>query len=73
VVAKSTIGGVYFVPPVMGVKEIVAETDPELANNELMFPSAETYATKLHHFRTLTAAEESEFSQAWSDAANGVI
>ena len=73
VVAKSTIGGVYFVPPVLGVKEIVAETNPELADNELMFPSAETYATKLHHFRNLTAAEEAEFAQAWSDASNGVV
>jgi spermidine/putrescine transport system substrate-binding protein len=73
VIAKSTIGGVFYVPPVLGVKEIVAKTNPELANNELIFPSAETYATKLHHFRSLTPAEDDKFTQAWSDASNGVV
>ena len=73
VVAKSSLGGVFYVPPVAGVKEIVAESDPELANNELLFPSAEVYATKLHHFRPLTDAEDKAFSQAWSDVSNGVV
>ena len=73
VIAKSSIGGVFYVPPVSGVKEIVAETNPELADNELLFPSAETYATKLHHFRALTAEEDNKFSQAWSDVSNGVV
>lgn len=72
VVAKSTMGGVYYIPPVKGVQEIVAKSKPDLANNELMFPSAETYATKLHHFRPLTDAEDKQFTQAWSDASNGV-
>lgn len=63
----------FYVPPVLGVKEIVAETNPELANNELIFPSAEMYATKLHHFRALTPAEDDAFTQAWSDASNGVV
>ena len=73
VIAASTIGGVFYVPPVSGVKEIVAKTNPELANNELIFPSAETYATKLHHFRSLTPTEDDEFTQLWSDASNGVV
>ncbi|MEN9731289.1 MAG: hypothetical protein RL488_599 [Actinomycetota bacterium] len=73
VVAKSSIGGVFYVPPVAGVKEIVAETNPELAENELLFPSAEIFATKLHHFRPLTDAEDKNFSQAWSDVSNGVV
>ncbi|CAB4955179.1 unannotated protein [freshwater metagenome] len=73
VVAKSSIGGVFYVPPVAGVKEIVAQTNPDLAANELLFPSAETFATKLHHFRTLTAEEDNSFSQAWSDVSNGVV
>lgn len=73
VVAKSTLGGVFYVPPVLGVKEIVAETDPSLAENELIFPSAEVFATKLHHFRSLTPAEDDEFTQLWSDASNGVV
>ena len=73
VIAASTLGGVFYVPPVLGVKEIVAKTNPSLADNELIFPSAETYATKLHHFRTLTPAEDDEFTQLWSDASNGVV
>ena len=73
VVAESSIGGVFYVPPVLGVKEIVAETNPELAENELLFPSADVYATKLHHFRALTPEEDNEFSQAWSDVSNGVV
>ncbi len=73
VVAKSSIGGVFYVPPVAGVKEIVAKTNPELAANEMLFPSADTYATKLRHFRTLTAEEDNSFSQAWSDVSNGVV
>jgi spermidine/putrescine transport system substrate-binding protein len=73
VVAKSSIGGVFYVPPVSGVKEEVAKTKPDLANNELLFPSADVYATKLHHFRTLTAEEDNTFSQAWSDVSNGVV
>ncbi|MCX8528770.1 MAG: spermidine/putrescine ABC transporter substrate-binding protein [Rhodoluna sp.] len=73
VVAKSSIGGVFYVPPVAGVKEIVAKTNPELAANEMLFPSAETFATKLRHFRTLTAEEDNTFSQAWSDVSNGVV
>ena len=55
------------------VKEIVAQTDPALAENELIFPSAEVFATKLHHFRALTPAEDDEFTQLWSDASNGVV
>ncbi len=73
VIAKSTLGGVYYVPPVLGVKELVAKSDPAMADNELIFPSAETYATKLHHFRSLTPTEDDEFTQAWSDASNGVV
>jgi spermidine/putrescine transport system substrate-binding protein len=73
VIAKSSIGGVFYVPPVSGVKEIVAETNPELAENELLFPSAETYATKLRQFRKLTPEEDNKFSQAWSDVSNGVV
>lgn len=73
VLAKSALGGVFYVPPVLGVKEIVAETDPALAENELIFPSAEVFATKLHHFRALTPAEDDEFTQLWSDSSNGVV
>lgn len=35
---------VQYMPPVDGVKEIIAKTDPELANDQLMFPTKEFLA-----------------------------
>lgn len=35
---------IYYISPVKGVAEEIAKTDPELAANELLFPSAETAA-----------------------------
>ena len=42
--------------------------DPKLVNNELIFPSAATQK-KLHVFRNLTPAEETEFTDAFQKAA----
>jgi spermidine/putrescine transport system substrate-binding protein len=72
VAAKLALAGVNYVPAVAGTKEIVIASNPSLGNNELMFPSAETYATKLHSFRPLTPKEDNEFSTAWSDVISGV-
>ena len=73
VAAELALAGVFYVPPVLGAREIVIKKNPALAKNELIFPSADTFATKLHHFRSLTVKEDNEFSKAWSDAANGVV
>jgi spermidine/putrescine transport system substrate-binding protein len=62
------LGGVVYVSPVQGVQELVAAQDPELAQNELIFPSAELRA-KLQQFRTLTFEEHT----AWSEAFNKAV
>lgn len=72
VAAKLALAGVNYVPPVAGTKEIVVASNPTLGNNELMFPSADTYANKLRSFRPLTPKEDNEFSTAWSDVISGV-
>ena len=73
IAAKLALAGVYYVTPVMGTREIVIKEDAALANNELIFPSDEIFATKLKQFRPLTSKEDNEFSQAWSKASNGVV
>jgi spermidine/putrescine transport system substrate-binding protein len=52
---------INFVTPVKGTREVVQRTDPELARNELIFPSDETLS-KLHAYPapTLSAAEQRE-------------
>ena len=72
VAAKLALAGVNYVPPVKGTKELVISQNPSLGNNELMFPSADTYKNKLHNFRPLTPKEDKEFSTAWSDVISGV-
>lgn len=67
VMAQVILGGVVYVPPVQGVKEIVAKSDPELANNPLIFPDQSI----LKVFRTLSYAEHSKFNEAFN-AATGV-
>ena len=73
VAAELALAGVYYVTPVAGAREIVIKKDPALANNELIFPSEEIFATKLKQFRPLTPKEDNEFSKAWSKASNGVV
>jgi len=73
IAAKLALAGVYYVPPVNGVKELVLKQNPALASNELIFPTDEIYATKLKQLRPLTLKEDNEFSKAWSKASNGVV
>jgi len=70
VAAELALGGVVYVPPVKGAKELVAAKNPAIAANELIFP---TDWSKLHQFRPLTPKEDNQFSKAWSDASNGVV
>jgi spermidine/putrescine transport system substrate-binding protein len=55
---------VNYVTPVVGAKEEAIKIDPALADNQLIFPSAETLA-KTHAFRALTGAEEQSFTAAF--------
>jgi spermidine/putrescine transport system substrate-binding protein len=55
---------VNYVCPVEGVRELLEKRDPELAQSDLIFPSADTLkrATDL---RPLTPAEEREMESAF--------
>jgi spermidine/putrescine transport system substrate-binding protein len=66
--ADLILGGVVYLSPVDGIQELVAAKDPELAKNELIFPSAEQRA-KLQQFRTLSFEEHT----AWSEAFNKAV
>jgi spermidine/putrescine transport system substrate-binding protein len=48
---------VNYIPPVDGVKEIVAKTQPKLASSPLIFPS-EAIRKKLHPYPNLSPADE---------------
>jgi spermidine/putrescine transport system substrate-binding protein len=48
---------VNYIPPVQGVKEIVAKTAPKLASSPLIFPSDEILK-KLHPYPNLSPADE---------------
>jgi spermidine/putrescine transport system substrate-binding protein len=54
---------VNYLSPVNGVKEIVEKTDPEIANNPLIFPPDEIRA-KLHPYPALSDADERTMKEA---------
>jgi spermidine/putrescine transport system substrate-binding protein len=54
-----------FVSPVKGVREIIAASDPELAENTLVFPDDATDA-RLRSFAQLSEEEEAKFDEAFS-------
>jgi len=57
---------VNYIPPVKGTKEVLVKTDPDTADNPLIFPSAEVLS-RSKVFKGLTAAEETKYSRAFSD------
>ncbi len=66
-VAAKVAAYVNYICPVQGAQEAMAKVDPTLVDNELIFPTAKTQS-KLHVFRNLTPAEESEFTDAFQKA-----
>ena len=54
---------VNYLSPVKGVKEIVDKTDPDIANNPLIFPSDEIRA-KLHSYPSLSDEDERTMKEA---------
>ena len=54
---------VNYLSPVKGVKEIVDRTDPDIANNPLIFPSDEIRA-KLHSYPALSDTDERTMKEA---------
>jgi spermidine/putrescine transport system substrate-binding protein len=69
-VAATVAAWVNYITPVVGAKEAMEKIDPELANNQLIFPSEETLSNT-QIFRTLKPAEESEFGSAFQSVLLG--
>jgi spermidine/putrescine transport system substrate-binding protein len=61
---------VNYVTPVVGAKEEMLKTDPELAENPLIFPSEE-FLANVHAFRALSGQEEQRFATAWQNVLLG--
>jgi spermidine/putrescine transport system substrate-binding protein len=62
-VAAKLAAYVNYISPVKGAKEILAKTDPEIANNELIFPPPEVQA-KIHAYPNLSPADERAMQEA---------
>jgi spermidine/putrescine transport system substrate-binding protein len=61
---------VNYVTPVVGAKEVLEQTDPELASNVLIFPD-EQFLQNTKAFRPLTGQEEQRFSTKWQNLLLG--
>jgi spermidine/putrescine transport system substrate-binding protein len=58
---------VNYISPVQGAREAMEKIDPSLVDNPLIFPSDEDLA-RAHVFRTLSADEETDFSDRFQQA-----
>ena len=55
---------VNYISPVVGSKDVLVKTDPDVANNTLIFPTADILA-RAHVFRGLSADEETRYNKAF--------
>jgi spermidine/putrescine transport system substrate-binding protein len=60
-VAAEVAAWVNYITPVVGAQEVAAQSYPELADNQLIFPNAETLSNA-HIFRTLDSGDDQEFN-----------
>jgi spermidine/putrescine transport system substrate-binding protein len=67
-IAAEVAAYVNYITPVQGAQQAMERIAPELVDNQLIFPTAETQKL-LHVFRNLTPAEETEFTDAFQKAA----
>jgi spermidine/putrescine transport system substrate-binding protein len=63
-VAAEVAAWVNYVTPVQGAQEEAVKIDPELAENQLIFPNADTLA-QTTAFRTLSADEDNRYQAAF--------
>jgi spermidine/putrescine transport system substrate-binding protein len=63
VVAAKLAAWVYYNSPVKGAKEELQKTDPDIANNELIFPPEEVQS-KLKAYPALSPADERQMQEA---------
>jgi spermidine/putrescine transport system substrate-binding protein len=61
-IAAQIAAWVNYITPVEGAQEAIAEIDPELAENELIFPSAETLDNTFD-FKVLDEEEERTYQE----------
>jgi spermidine/putrescine transport system substrate-binding protein len=59
-VAAQVAAYVNYIPPVVGTQEAMMKLDPEMADNQLIFPSEESLS-KGHVFRSLSSSEEQKY------------
>ncbi|PBC77537.1 spermidine/putrescine-binding protein [Streptomyces sp. TLI_235] len=64
-IAAQLTAGIGYVSPVTGAQTELAKLDPDTAANPLVIPTPEM-AAKVHNFRSLTEAEESDFEDRFS-------
>ncbi|MBN9150036.1 MAG: spermidine/putrescine ABC transporter substrate-binding protein [Cryobacterium sp.] len=60
-VAAQVAAYVNYIPPVVGTKDAMMALDPDLANDQLIFPSDATLANA-HVFRSLSSAEDQKYN-----------
>ena len=65
--AATVAAYVNYICPVEGAREAMESIDPELAENPLIFPTAD-YLSRAHVVRTLTPDEETDFSDRFQTA-----
>jgi len=69
-IAAQVAAWVNYITPVVGAAEAAAAIDPELADNQLIFPNEDTLST-VRLFRTLTGSEEQMFASAFQSVLLG--
>ena len=69
-VAAEVAAWVNYITPVEGAQAEAAKIDPELADNQLIFPNADTLAT-VKVFRALSADEEQSFGDLFQSVLLG--
>ncbi len=62
-VAAKITAYVNYISPVKGVREVLERTNPEIAENELIFPSDET-RKRLYDYPTFAAVQERQLAEA---------
>ncbi len=69
-VAAEVAAWVNYITPVVGAQEAAMAIDPELAENQLIFPNEDTLSNAFI-FRTLSGAEESTYGSAFQAVVLG--
>lgn len=69
-IAAEVAAWVNYITPVVGAREAAEAIDPELVENQLIFPNEETLST-VKMFRTLTPAEETAYQAKFQQVLIG--